>query len=525
MAHDVFISYSQQDETVANAIVAGLESDGIRCWITPRDVTPGDTGSNAIINAITGAQIMVIILSENSNQSKQVLREVERAVANDLILIPFRVEDMQPFGAMAYFLSSEHWLDAMTPPLEKHIQKLINIIRVYQGKEDKIGQKPGDSERQKTKAGQRRNMRDIFGLRKKEIPQQTANQIHQENKREQLKVIDTIQVKSSKSQGVIRFCVGDLTQISPKERVDVLTLWSVRDNYLPLPGSLINQLDQVGISVEALAMDKEVDLRQAFSCWLSREIKNPNISFKRILCYEPEESAKAAELVGDIFRSIAPFIGGSHPIRTVSTPLLASGQLMKNKRVMLQQLVEAAVHWMSSGFPLDCFNIVSLPDKRLNELVQLFSELKTRYTYKTPQKQDQFSYDFFISYSHQDAREVNTFMDILRSQDKDLRIFIDKNNLNPGAAWQQEIFEAIDDCQKVATFYSPTYLDSKVCLEEFNIALCRHRESDQPVLTPIYLYSAQLPTYMRMIQFFDCREFNQNKLQDTARDLITRIKE
>jgi|GEM_PF-2443935 len=525
MAHDVFISYSQQDETVANAIVAGLESEGIRCWITPRDVTPSDTGSNVIINAITGAQIMVIILSEKSNQSKQVLREVERAVDNGLILIPFRVEDMQPFGAMAYFLSSEHWLDAMTPPLEQHIQKLINIIRVYQDEEDKYVHTPEHSEKQKMKAGPKKGLRNIFGLHKKETPQETTNQIHQENIGEQLKVIETIQVKSSKSQGVIRFCVGDLTKVCPDERVDVLTLWSVRDSYLPLPGSLIKQLDKIGISVEALAMDKEVDLRQAFSCWLSREIKNPNIAFKRILCYEPEESAKAAELVGDIFRSIAPFIGGSHPIRTVSTPLLASGQLMKNKKVMLQQLVEAAVHWMSSGFPLDCFNIVTLPDKRLDELIQLFSDLKNQYTYKAPQKQDQFSYDFFISYSHQDAREVNTFMDILQSQDEDLRIFIDKNNLNPGAAWQQEIFEAIDDCQKVATFYSPTYLDSKVCLEEFNIALCRHRESDQPVLTPIYLYSAQLPTYMRMIQFFDCREFNQNKLQNAARDLITRINE
>lgn len=340
-----------------------------------------------------------------------------------------------------------------------------------------------------------------------------------------MKIIDAIEVTSATSQGLIRFCVGDLTNTNSKDLVDALIVWSVRDNYAPIPGSLIKALDQKGVSIEALAMDKEVDLRQAFSCWLSKEIikPDPGISFKRVLCYEPDDPSKAAELVGDIFRSLAPFLGGSFPIRTVSTPLLASGQLMESKKVMLQHLVEAAVHWMSSGLPIDCLNIVSLPDNRLDELTQVFSELKNRYTSIAPQKKQPFSYDFFISYSHKDTREVDMFMDMLVADNKDLRIFIDKKNLNPGSAWQQEIYEAIDDCRKVATFYSPTYLDSKVCIEEFNIALCRHRESEEAILKPIYLYSANLPTYMRLVQFFDCRESNQEKLKQAANYLLQNV--
>ena len=131
MAHDVFVSYSNKDKPVADAIVAVLENKGIRCWVAPRDITPGSSWGQAIINAIESSRFMVIILSGNSNRSKQVVREVERAVANDVIIIPFRIENIDPTGAMAYFLSTEHWLDAITPPLERHIEKLQTTLQHF----------------------------------------------------------------------------------------------------------------------------------------------------------------------------------------------------------------------------------------------------------------------------------------------------------------------------------------------------------------------------------------------------------
>jgi hypothetical protein len=138
MAHDVFVSHSHKDKPVADAVVAGLEGRGIRCWMAPRDITPGKTWGEAINSAIEGSRFMVIILSSHSNRSNQVVREVERAVANDVIIIPFRIENIDPTGAMAYFLSSEHWLDAITPPLKNHIEKLANTIEVFQSGEEAV---------------------------------------------------------------------------------------------------------------------------------------------------------------------------------------------------------------------------------------------------------------------------------------------------------------------------------------------------------------------------------------------------
>jgi len=126
--YDVFMSYSANDKNVADAITASLESKNIRCWIAPRDIEPGADWGRSIVNAIHNSQIMVLIFSSNSNHSPQVLREVERAVSNGNPIIPFRIEDIEPSKSMEYFISATHWLDALTPPIEKHIKKLTQLV-------------------------------------------------------------------------------------------------------------------------------------------------------------------------------------------------------------------------------------------------------------------------------------------------------------------------------------------------------------------------------------------------------------
>jgi hypothetical protein len=125
--HDVFVSYSTRDKPVADAIVSRLEQAGVRCWFAPRDVMPGSVWGGAIVRAIETSRMMVVVLSGEANHSPHVLREVERAVANNVVVVPFRIESVEPTGAMAYYLASEHWLDALTPPLDSHIAQLVKV--------------------------------------------------------------------------------------------------------------------------------------------------------------------------------------------------------------------------------------------------------------------------------------------------------------------------------------------------------------------------------------------------------------
>jgi len=129
MAQDVFISYSANDKPVADAMCSTLESNGLRCWIAPRDILPGMDWAGSIIDAIATSRVMVLVLSSNSNSSSQVKREVERAVNKDVIVIPFRIEDVSLSKSLEYQLSSTHWMDAVTPPLEDHLQTLAEKIK------------------------------------------------------------------------------------------------------------------------------------------------------------------------------------------------------------------------------------------------------------------------------------------------------------------------------------------------------------------------------------------------------------
>ncbi|MEQ8174744.1 MAG: TIR domain-containing protein [Syntrophomonadaceae bacterium] len=128
MAHDVFISYSSQDKQIADALCAKLESNLIRCWIAPRDVLPGMEYAKALINAISESRILILVLSASSNNSPQVLREVERAVSKGILILPFRIENIALSESMEYYVSTQHWLDALTPPLEKHLQELTDSV-------------------------------------------------------------------------------------------------------------------------------------------------------------------------------------------------------------------------------------------------------------------------------------------------------------------------------------------------------------------------------------------------------------
>jgi len=128
MVYDVFISHSSKDKTVADATCAWLEAHGIRCWIAPRDIQPGANWGSSIIKAIHGARVMVLLLSSHANASPQIKREVERAVNAGAIIIPMRIEDVLPQDDLEYFLGTPHWLDAFTPPLELHLNKLAAAI-------------------------------------------------------------------------------------------------------------------------------------------------------------------------------------------------------------------------------------------------------------------------------------------------------------------------------------------------------------------------------------------------------------
>jgi hypothetical protein len=133
MNYDVFVSYSTKDKAVADAVVFALEKKGIRCWYAPRDIKAGDSWGETIIEAISRCKLMLLIFSSNSNHSKRVLEEVYYAISEEKTLIPFRIENLDPTGAMRLHLSMLHWLDAYQPSWQANIERLTNSVSISLG--------------------------------------------------------------------------------------------------------------------------------------------------------------------------------------------------------------------------------------------------------------------------------------------------------------------------------------------------------------------------------------------------------
>ena len=129
----IFLSYSSRDKLIADAICSRLENQGIRCWIAPRDVNPGSDYSDQISEALERSTAMVMVFSSGSNSSRHVKSEIDRAFSLDKVIIPFRVENVELDKGLAYYLSKTHWLDALTKPLEQHIDRLAGTIRKVSG--------------------------------------------------------------------------------------------------------------------------------------------------------------------------------------------------------------------------------------------------------------------------------------------------------------------------------------------------------------------------------------------------------
>jgi hypothetical protein len=103
-----------------------------------------------------------------------------------------------------------------------------------------------------------------------------------------MRLLETLFVRGDPGKKVELY-QGDLSALEPAEAIDLLVVSAFPNDYIPTPSSLIGALYQKGLSVAALANNKEEDLRDNFSCWLSKEIKfqKRELHFRRLLCFEP----------------------------------------------------------------------------------------------------------------------------------------------------------------------------------------------------------------------------------------------
>lgn len=132
MTANIFISFASKDVKMAMTLCTALENRGYKCWISARDIQPGENFQVAIVQAIRHAKIMLLVFTGNSNNSEEMTKELALASQQKMIVIPLRVEDVTPSDAFAYEFATRQWIDFFADwefAIEQLARRIANALR------------------------------------------------------------------------------------------------------------------------------------------------------------------------------------------------------------------------------------------------------------------------------------------------------------------------------------------------------------------------------------------------------------
>lgn len=126
MGYDIFLSYSRPDRQLAEQFVQTAAARGVNVWFDEK-IEGGQDWRERIVDALGSAKALVILFSQHSNASTQLIKEL--AVADDLRkrVIPVLVSDCEPRGAYLYELASRNWINIYPSP-ETRLAPLIDDL-------------------------------------------------------------------------------------------------------------------------------------------------------------------------------------------------------------------------------------------------------------------------------------------------------------------------------------------------------------------------------------------------------------
>jgi hypothetical protein len=128
--HQVFLSYANADREIAQRIADELRQRGISVWFDAYELQFGDSIAEAIEDAISASDYLIVLLSPNSVNSVWVQKELAAALsrdlsARDITLLPVVIADCD----IPLFLTSYQYLD-LRKDFEEGIARLVEQIGV-----------------------------------------------------------------------------------------------------------------------------------------------------------------------------------------------------------------------------------------------------------------------------------------------------------------------------------------------------------------------------------------------------------
>jgi TIR domain len=119
---DVFVSYSRSDAKVVAQFTDALRRAGLRVWMDDA-IRFGDEWRASIAHALGRTRLLLLVHSTRAEQSAEVAKEVAVAASLKLPIVPVRIEDAVPRGALLYEMARLSWVDCF-PATEARMEAI-----------------------------------------------------------------------------------------------------------------------------------------------------------------------------------------------------------------------------------------------------------------------------------------------------------------------------------------------------------------------------------------------------------------
>lgn len=127
-----FISYSSKNQSSADAMRELFNKNAIDTWMAPYDIPSGSEYAEVLYDALIGCSCLVLMLTNNAQNSQWVKNEVEIALTNGKAFIPIQLEDIELNSSMKWFLTNKqitavHKIDENA----YEIRKVLDAVKAY----------------------------------------------------------------------------------------------------------------------------------------------------------------------------------------------------------------------------------------------------------------------------------------------------------------------------------------------------------------------------------------------------------
>ena len=129
IAPSVFISYSSAQTDFAHSIWKEMQANRIETWIAPESIPTGSNYISEIPRAISSIRMLLLLLTEDAQQSKWVQKEVGSAIGSGKLILPIQVYPFALSPELRFMLEGEQIYFLWEDENERRIPAILREVK------------------------------------------------------------------------------------------------------------------------------------------------------------------------------------------------------------------------------------------------------------------------------------------------------------------------------------------------------------------------------------------------------------